>query len=122
MDVYGLASGVITKGVSLVQDPYAVSAQVTQKHQLGVTPSFIKMYLENKTAESGYNPGDRVPLTTSKPSADASVTMTISANASILQLFTTGATPGVVPNPSGVGSSAITVSSWKLVAVPYKVT
>lgn len=59
------AVSAITEGTPAILDPWAFNTTLLQAHGLGAVPKAFQAIMENKIAEGGWSPGDRVDLSTS---------------------------------------------------------
>lgn len=111
--VFGTLTGTLTAGTTNTLNPFALSTTNTQAHGLGAVPQILVGYLQNVTAELGYNSGDIVfyPFFHALSfSADATNTYIVAGAAGVS-----------IINRSTNALTAITNANWKVVCVPYKI-
>lgn len=116
------ATGTLTAGASLTQNPYDDDATATQAHGLGGYPTLVIAYLECLSTEYGYAVGDRISMSASyvlDGSAGSTSGGNLTADTTNI-VWTAGAQNPVVVRKDTRAQATITAAKWKYVAVPYK--
>ena len=119
MDTYQLPLRPLIVGTAFVLNPVATSSNTSSLHGMGNYPDFVHAYLECLVAEAGYAVGDRVEILGNDTGSGQRQEVTLAYNATTLYCNTDNL--GIRITNSSNASTAITASSWKLVAVPYRV-
>jgi hypothetical protein len=105
-------------GTPLIQETLALGTRYTREHGLGQVPVWCLAYLENKTADLGYVPGDRVYLASHQDNVASGVS--VSADHLVVSLTTNNTTIHVLNKTSGV-TGAITVGNWRITVIPFAI-
>jgi hypothetical protein len=116
------ATGTLTAGTPLVQNPYTNSATVTQAHGLGADPDFFKVELECLTAEGNWSIGDKIKLSASNSLDGNNATnfgWAVTSDATNT-IFINGVTAMFITNKTTYGFFQITPANWKVTITPYK--
>lgn len=122
----GVNAGRLVAGTTLTLDPIALNTRTTQAHGLGTTPAFCRAFLECKTADLNYSPGDRVEINSSIFAFSGSthcVQTRFDATNVVLEI-TNNALPSIANKtaiPPG-GAASITASNWIVRVIPYALT
>lgn len=113
-------SGGLTAGTTNTMSPVSAGASSSVAHGLGAAPAIVMAWLECTSAEINYSVGDRVYLGTDGNSAQI---INIQADATNTNIIVTDSANPQVLNKTAAhrSSTAITLSKWKIVAVPYKI-
>lgn len=98
-----------------LQDPYANSTITDVAHGLGAAPLSLTWYLENKTAEYGYSPGQRVY----RLASDTSFAINADATNVGVSTSSTPASP-IIVRGDGNSMANITVTRWKLGVIVFE--
>ena len=104
----------------IVLDPFAADTTVGPlPHNLGGMPSGVHAFLECKTAEHGWSPGDRLPFALGgTPTVSGSNHMsTIGLDATHYELVTYTTSPPYIVHRTTRAQAIITPANWKLVVV-----
>lgn len=109
--IAALATGRLTAGTPAVQNPYALSATVTQAHGLGVEPWGYKYIFECLSAELGFSVGDKVVLSPGAVETLSDATNTVLIVSSSVIWLT---------NKTTYVAAAVDPAKWKLTVTPYK--
>lgn len=108
-------TGTLTAGTSAVLNPAALSTKTAQAHGLSKTPDFYHTYIECLSAELGYSVGDRV----GNADLNGATGWMVEFDATNITTITSNTNIAVINKTTPAGTTAITLSKWKLVAVPY---
>ena len=114
-------TGTLTAGTSLVKNPYSTCTQTVQAHGLSTTPSFVVVILECLTIDAGWAVGDKLPMSAGMSGFNVTPSFQVFWDGTNIQLNLLSSAPGVLHKTSG-SSANITVASWKMTVVPYKLT
>ncbi len=112
-------AGTLTAGTSLVKNPYATSTQTVQAHGLSTIPSFVVVILECLTTDAGWAVGDKLPMSACMSGFNVTPSIQVFWDGTNIQLNLLSAAPGILHKTNG-SSNNITVASWKITVVPYK--
>lgn len=113
-------SGNIHAGTQLTINPVDVNTH-NIAHGLGVIPQIFDIRLVNLVTELGYSVGDNVIIGGNGAiNGSANAAYTVSADGT--NIYYSGAVAPSITNKSAASSSLITLSNWKLVITPYKIT
>lgn len=100
---------VSARGTSNILNPYAINTTQSQTHGFVVAPTDAVIYLQNITAEHGYNPGDVVAALLDN--------FNVAADATSTYIVTSGTLPTLNDRATHAGFS-ITAANWKLIYIP----
>jgi hypothetical protein len=122
----GVNAGRWVAGTTLTLDPIALNTRTTTAHGLGTTPVFAALFLECKTAELGYSPGDRVSLSSSVLAFSGTtygIQVRFDATNTVLEI-TNNSLPAIShkTNTPPAGATAITAANWIVRVIPYALT
>lgn len=113
-------SGTYTAGATLTAGPPLTNTtKFTQAHGLGATPSKVEAWLECTTPNLNYVTGMRVDKA-QFASTGGTQGISIVTDGINTYILTATNTPLVLDFNTPGNPSAITLGSWKIVAVPYK--
>lgn len=112
--------GQLTAGTTNTMNPWTGSTTASQAHGLSATPTKFDIYLQNLTAEGGYNIGDvAIPGQVVTNIGSGSV-WTISADSANTYIATNNfsSVPSITNRSTGANFQ-ITAANWKFVVTPY---
>lgn len=117
-------SGGVVAGTAAEMNPVALNSRVTKAHGLGGVPTFARLHLVCLTADLSFAPGDTIDLSSSFTMVAVSGAFQVRYTSSSIIIETSNNYPPYIAtaaSPPGA-IAEITLSKWKLVATPYRVT
>ena len=117
--IQALATGSLTAGLTVTQNPFTATTVTTQAHGLGQIPTLVIAYIECLTAELNYNIGDRIYFNHTDTVATA-YNFDVAYDSVNIRILSAGSGLRYQNKTVPAGYATLTSVNWKIVAIPYK--